>query len=96
MNPFQELTQYIYFPSPPCIDPLDCLLYYASKIANILFILVIIGGVLVILYSAFLFVSGGEENIKNAKKLIKWGIIGVIVGALSLVIVKVFLETLIF
>lgn len=97
MNPFYDLTNYLYFPTIGyCVGFLDCLLYYAGKVANVLFVGVLVGGVIVILYSAFLFLIGSEQSVKKARQLIGWGIIGVIVGALSLVIVKVVLNTLLF
>lgn len=97
MNPIEELTDRLIYPIlPQCFGFIECFIYYAGKIVQILFLLVLVGGVISLLYAGFLFVSGGgnEKQLEKAKKFIVYGIIGVIVGTLSFVIISAVLDTL--
>jgi len=98
MNPFEEITGGLILPGISdffCTGFFDCLIYYAGIFFQALFLLVVIGGIIAILYGSFNFITEtSQESTKKAIGFIKRGIIGVIIGALSFLIVKALLNTL--
>lgn len=79
-----------------CSDIKECIGHYGSIVADILFVLVLVGGVIAILIGAvnYLFGAKDEKTIEKAKKYITNGVIAVVVAALAYLIVKAVLGTL--
>jgi len=97
MNLFERITSDIILPGIydiPCFGIFNCLGYYAGKAFEILFLLVVAGGIIAILYGGFTVISGGEKAFENGKKIVIRGIVGVIIGALAYISVVALLRTL--
>lgn len=100
--PFFVLAQFESFETAnlptevQCTDIKSCIVQYGNLVANILFILVAIGGVIAILIGAVSYILGSkdENQLKSAKKWLQNGLVAVILAALAYVIVNAVLGTL--
>jgi len=79
-----------------CGDIKECIVFYGDKVVTILWILVLIGSIIAILYGAanYLTAGGEKDKVDKAKKYILNGVIAVIVGSLSYLIINAVLGTL--
>jgi|GEM_PF-4135544 len=70
-------------PFPPLVPRILDLSFIGLTLINIVWVVFITASTISFIYAGMLFLSGEPAKISQAKKLLLWGIVGVIVGLLS-------------
>jgi hypothetical protein len=80
----------------PCNTLQDCIKFYGGKVVNVLWILIVVGSIIAILYGAVQFLTAKEDQdrLKNGKKWVVNGVIAVVVATLAWLIINALLRTL--
>jgi hypothetical protein len=79
-----------------CTDLSDCIKFYGGKVVNVLWILIVAGSIIAILYGAVQFLTAKEDQdrLKNGRKWVVNGVIAVVVATLAWLIINALLRTL--
>jgi hypothetical protein len=79
-----------------CNDLPDCIKFYGGKVVNVLWILIVVGSIIAILYGAvqFLTASGDQDRLKKGKNWVLNGVIAIVVATLAWLIINALLNTL--
>ena len=79
-----------------CNDLPDCIKLYGGKVVNVLWILIVVGSIIAILYGAFEFLTAKEDQdrLKHGKKWVMNGVIAIVVATLAWLIINAVLRTL--
>jgi len=91
----EDLPTYIF-----CNDIVDCMKFFGGLIANLIFVGILIGSVIVFLIGAIFYLIGGtradDEMLKKAKKILIYSVVAAVLASLAWVIINAVVSTLTF
>jgi hypothetical protein len=83
-----------------CQDIVDCLKFFGGLVANVIFIGILIGAVIVFLIGAIMYLIGGsrsdDETLKKAKKVLIYSVVAAVLASLAWVAINAIVTTLTF
>jgi hypothetical protein len=83
-----------------CQDIVDCIKFFGGLVANVIFIGILIGAVIVFLIGAIMYLIGGsksdDETLKKAKKVIIYSVVAAVLASLAWVAINAIVTTLTF
>jgi hypothetical protein len=83
-----------------CQDIVDCIKFFGGLVANVIFIGILIGAVIVLLIGAIMYLIGGsksdDETLKKAKKVLIYSVVAAVLASLAWVAINAIVTTLTF
>lgn len=83
-----------------CQDIFDCIKYFGGLIANIIFVLVLIGAVIIFLIGAIFYLisgsRGNEEDMKKARNMLIYSVVAAVLASLAWVIINAIVSSIVF